>query len=129
MWQLLESKDKMEISKTNSQYSVKENNKKNRNVGTSIGSSLLGGCVPIAFMPLTNSVVNKIQKIGQLSQDKVDILHNAAETALCNTGLKEKGAEAVNAQIILGIGKRRLACAEQQKQRFAENLNPGRDQK
>ena len=51
MWQLLESKDKMEISKTNSQYSVKENNKKNRNVGTSIGSSLLGGCVPIAFMP------------------------------------------------------------------------------
>ncbi len=95
MWQLLESKDKMEISKTNSQYSVKENNKKNRNVGTSIGSSLLGGCVPIAFMPLTNSVVNKIQKIGQLSQDKVDILHNAAETALCNTGLKEKGAKIV----------------------------------
>ena len=95
MWQLLESKDKMEISKTNSQYSVKENNKKNRNVGTSIGSSLLGGCVPIAFMPLTNSVVNKIQKIGQLSQDKVDILHNAAETALCNTGLKEKGAKII----------------------------------
>jgi len=46
-------------------------------------------------MPLTNSVVNKIQKIGQLSQDKVDILHNAAETALCNTGLKEKGAKIV----------------------------------
>ena len=51
------------------------------------------------------------------------------EIVQAQTGLKEKGAEAVNAQIILGIGKRRLACAEQQKQRFAENLNPGRDQK
>lgn len=95
MWQLLESKDKMEISKTNSQYSVKENNKKNRNVGTSIGSSLLGRMCTHCFYAFNNSVVNKIQKIGQLSQDKVDILHNAAETALCNTGLKEKGAKIV----------------------------------
>lgn len=85
----------MEVSKINSQNTVNVQNKKSRNVGASVGALLLGGCVPIAFMPLTNSVVNKIQKIGQLSQDKVDILHNAAETALCNTGLKEKGAKIV----------------------------------
>lgn len=95
MWQLLESKDKMEISKTNSQYSVKENNKKSRNVGSSLTAFMVGGFSAVAFNPLSKSVVKKSQKIGQLSQDKVDILHNAAETALCNTGLKEKGAKIV----------------------------------
>lgn len=51
------------------------------------------------------------------------------EIVQAQAGLEENGAQAVNAQIVLGVGKRCRARAEQQKQRLAENLNPGRDQK
>ncbi len=85
----------MNISKVNNQQNtaINKNKKKSRNVGASIGASFLGSVVQTASVPLSLAVINTMKKIGSLPQDKIEIMHNAAEKALIDTGLSNKGAK------------------------------------
>lgn len=73
--------------------STEKNKKKSRNVVSSIVASDLGCGVGVATIPLTNGVVKALKKIGELPQDKIDILHKTAEKAIKDTGLADKGTK------------------------------------
>lgn len=88
----------MQVSNVKSQQgadikSTEKNKKKSRNVVSSIVASDLGCGVGVATIPLTNGVVKAIKKIGELPQDKIDILHKTAEKAIKDTGLADKGTK------------------------------------
>ena len=84
----------MQISNVNhTNNSAIKNQKKKRNTGASISAAMIGGNLPITAVPLSLGIVNKVKKIQELPQDKIDIMHKAAQSALDNTGLTQKGVK------------------------------------
>ena len=83
----------MQISQVNQQNSANIKQKKNRNIGKSIAAATLGSCAQMMSLPLSLGIINRMRKMGQLPSDKVEIMHNAAEKALIDTGLSNKGVK------------------------------------
>ena len=77
------------ISVSNVTY-VQKDNKKVRSTGGSIGAASVGLTLPVIISPATNLAFNKFKKIANVSDDKVEILHRAAEEALVNANLHSK---------------------------------------
>lgn len=78
----------MNISKVSEQQKVKNNN-----IGSSVASIATASAVQAATAPLAIGIIKRMQKIGNLPTDKIELLHNTAEQALQNTGLSAKGVK------------------------------------
>ena len=75
----------------NQNFQVKKNKS---NVGNSIIATVGGSAAVTPLLIASRGVNNFALKVGNnLSPDKVEILHNAAENAIKNTGLSNKGVK------------------------------------
>lgn len=83
----------MEVSnsKFNAVHPKKES--KGRNVGASLLAAGAASVVPTVSMPAGIAIVKKMQKVGDLPEHKINILHQKAEEAIKMAGLDKFGVK------------------------------------